>query len=124
MVTRLASFLSSAEIASLHDDMGRGFRTVEEIQDPPVVVTFDRRGTAVATNVRLIRIRLNGGIAENGQDQGAIERLTGGTLRAWATDVTDVKEGDRFSWGGHAQVVRLVEPSRFGTVTMQFERHA
>lgn len=118
-----ASFLSAAEIAGIHQDIGDAYKTVQELQDPAVTVSFTRSGSTVASNVTLIRIRLDNilpGFA--GFQQGAVEATASGSLKAWATDVAAILPGDKFIWAGIVCKVTSVEPARSGVTTMRFGR--
>ena len=121
MVAPKPPFLTTAEIAQLHDLMGQGLQTVQDFQDPAVTVTFRRRGdsgyTDVAT-VQPISIRL-----ENQQPQETTaETTTTGICKVWEIDVrgAEPQPGDRFSWLDHTCVVDVVPPERFGYLAIQF----
>jgi len=114
--------LNPAEIAEIRDLAESGFRTVQAMQDTPEVVTFDRAGDVVAADVHLIRIRLDDrqGI-EQTVLQGATETRLRGTLKGWATDLANVRTGDRFRWGRTPCRVVVVETPRFGAIDIRFE---
>ena len=128
MVTPKPPFLTGADIAGLHDIAGAGYRTVQEFNDPQVLLDIVRQNPAtgrytsvVAGNIRPISIRMGGQQAE----QSPGETRTQGLLKAWASDIAPygdgvIQPGDRFVWQDHWCRVDVVYPSKLGTITVDF----
>src|SRR5699024_7121340 len=91
------------QIDSLHEAMGRGFRTVQNLQDPPPVVTLRRRDASGtfgdALTADLISIRMLSREERASAPGGQVDHELAGELRGWA--ILDVRRDDRFVWGGH-----------------------
>ncbi len=121
MVERLASFLSASEIDDIYDDIGRAFRTVEEVQDPSVVLTF--RVTAnviVKANVKPISIRVDSP-ATNTVGQAVKDEMVTGTAKFWADDIDLIRMDHWFLWDERrCTVIGPATPIRFGTRTLHF----
>ena len=111
---------TAAKVKQLKRDMPG---ITAKLQDPAVTVTFTRKGTVIAADVTLIRIRLDDRQPEvQGFNQGAVEGTIRGTAKAWAADVADVMDGDRFRWDGYAHKIAYMEPARNGVRVLHFER--
>lgn len=114
--------LSPADIAEVRGISGDGLRSIQDLQDAPVIVTFVRDGVEIAENVHLIRIRLDDRqVVEQSALQGATESRMRGTLKGWAVDLAGVGPGDRFAWGSTPCRVIVAESPRFGVIDVRFE---
>lgn len=125
MVTRQNPHLSPGDIAEIHREFGSLFADVQELQDPPAIVTFRRRDLVtsvfadVIVDVQLIRIGF-GEDQENtrGENTGLVTTTNDGELKGFSP--LPIQRDDQFVWGGQVCIVTAVFPERFNVVRAAF----
>lgn len=123
-MARFPTFLSEAQIRSLHGLIDRGNATVQEFQRPEPLVTIRRFSHETGRyadhgEVRLIKIAFGLRERTNVGGQTPIQRsFADGELKLWADDM-ELVVGDRFTWDGKVCEITAVYPQRQGTVTCE-----
>ena len=116
-------FISEATADRIKALKGRGAATTQRLQDPAMTLTITRQGSAIASNITPIRIRLDDRQRQvEGFDQGATEVTIRGTAKFWQSDVLLVAEGDWFKWSGFDCQITVMEPVRSGFRVVHFDR--
>lgn len=119
-------FIRPRTMTRLRAMFRRGMQTVQDWNDDPVV-TIERRGSSGfapvpdLTDLTVISIKItNDKVAFTPLNQGAVEVMNRGELKAWHP--VDIRVDDRFRWQG--QVCRIVSapPAKLDTVRVfEFE---
>lgn len=122
-------FLSAGEIAGIMRDIGRGFATLQAVQDPAPVVTIRRRDRAtgtvadVYTDLTVIAISVaNRDAQDSGENEGRARTDVMGEILAWAP--FDVQKDDWFVWDGQRCVIEARLPEDLGVVEARFRLEA
>jgi hypothetical protein len=121
---KFPTFLSEAQIRSLHGLIDRGNATVQAFQRPePTVMIrrFDHETGRYADLGEIRLIRLAFGLREQvntGTDTPIQRSFADGDMKMWADD-PPVQVSDRFTFEGHKCEITAVYPPNQGTVTCE-----
>jgi hypothetical protein len=120
----MPAFISEAQMAALRPVIRDGYATTQVVNDhDPIVLQRIHPDTGLPTAQSAftpISVRLADRQEQvTGANTGSVRTVLGGEIQTFAPFVGQI--GDRFTWGGRPCVVRLIEPERFGVVTVRFE---